>query len=184
MFTRRHIGTILLLATFVSCSRESPERPQDSESWSPGGPVAPPRDMLAILEGSDHVTLYRVTGEFSAEFNEHKTNPKIAGYPKLAEKPVPPAVRVELAQILAESRNFLRENETWTCLPQPFYVIRGIRGNDTIDVIVHECGDVEIHGMIAGKARDWHHGLRPSSAESRLWSLMRGLIPARANCCG
>ena len=177
---RAAFRAFLVLSALTACSGEE----NLGGDWTPGGRVAPPEEIVALLRDSNDATLYRVTGEYSDDFEQHKTKPKIGGHPRIAEKPLPAEVRREIARILAGSDNYLRENETWTCLPQPFYLIRASHPSGTIDVLVHECGDIEIHATIAGKTSDWQHGLRPSPAESRLWSLMRGVIPARANCCG
>ena len=173
---------LLVVVALTACTRtEDPVDPVGD--WTPGGLVAPPEEIVALLRDSSDATLYRVTSEFSSDFAEHKTKPKIAGHPKIAEKPLPAEVRREIARILADRDNYLRENETWTCLPQPFYLIQTRHPTGTVDVIVHECGDIEIHATLAGKTSDWQHGLRHSPGETRLWSLMRGVIPARANCC-
>lgn len=176
-------SALLLLCAFASCSSEGPADTHGVPAPSLSREVTPPQEMLAILRESDGATLYRVTGELSDDLAEHKTKPKIGGYPKIGETPLPDAGRREIADILSESRNYLRENETWTCLPQPFYLIRANR-TDAIDVIVHECGAVEMHATIAGEDRDWQHGLRASSAQSRLWAVLGERLPGRPSCGG
>ena len=171
---------LLVLTALTACSGED----NIGGEWTPGGRVAPPEEIVALLRDSSDATLYRVTGEYSDDFEEHKTRPKISGHPKIAEKPLPAEARREIARILADRDNYLRENETWTCLPQPFYLIQTRHPTGTVNVVVHECGDIELHSTIAGKTTDWQHGLRVSSAESRLWTLLRRVIPARPNCCG
>ncbi|HYI12587.1 MAG TPA: hypothetical protein VEK57_26285 [Thermoanaerobaculia bacterium] len=168
-------GSLLL-----GCSRETASLPE----WSPGERVTVPGVLVAVLRESEETTLFRVTGEFSDDFEQYKTKPKVGGHPAIAEKSLPPKAAREVAEILSSGANYLPANEAWTCLPQPFYLIRARRGADVLEVVVHECGDVEMAGTIGGKRHSWQHGLGSSAGEERLWAILRSVIPSAPNCCG
>jgi len=139
--------------------------------------VAVPVDMLAFVRQSQRVVLHRVTGEFNDDYQRYKRNPLVGGYIEISQTSLSRADVTKVAEILGTSANYLAVDETWTCLPQPIYRIEASGREESVNIVVDACGDIEMQELTAShQKRIWQHGLRPSQAERQLWSILHNRI--------